>query len=290
METYFSKFPNITYNNVTCKDLSRRVKVQTDPLNSPQLYFAYDIENNLRSDQLAQYYYEDSYTDWMMYLTNGIIDPYYGWYKDQQDFDKFVEKKYGSIEQAIKKIYNYRVNWHLFDIEIPVSVYENNLPYEVRKYYKPNFGINTKVLSYKRRDEDWSTSTNQIVKFQITYNSGNAFTVGELVDIKTSVNTTSNNGVEVISSNSTHVTLKNISGNTSVNNFIVGESSSTNATITSVSYLANNISEVERVYWSAVTYYDYEQEKNEKNKSLFLLDRNVIFDVSEQVRLKLAEE
>ena len=48
METYFSKFPNITYNNVTCKDLSRRVKVQTDPLNSPQLYFAYDIENNLR--------------------------------------------------------------------------------------------------------------------------------------------------------------------------------------------------------------------------------------------------
>jgi hypothetical protein len=287
MEFYFAKFPNIIYNDLECKDISRRVKVTTDFVGQPTLFYPYVIETDIRADQLAQFHFEDSYGDWMLYLTNGIIDPYYGWYLDDNQFESLINEKYGSFENSVKRIKNYRMNWYNVDAEIPVNIYENVIPENHKKYYMPIFGQKTKILSYKRRDSDWYLSTNQIIKLDITYNSNNIFTVGELVDIKTGVNVNSNSGVEVISSNSSSVILKNITGDFSVNNFVIGETSQANATINDLTYLANNIAINERTFWEPVTFYDYEREKNEKNKNLYLLNADSYLDVAEDFRIKL---
>jgi hypothetical protein len=45
-----------------------------------------------------------------------------------------------------------------------------------------------------------------------------------------------------------------------------------NTVFTAVTAVSNNISEGELVYWTPVTYYDYEYSKNEYNKSIRVLD------------------
>lgn len=284
MNLYFNKFPQIYYSNTLVTDISRRVKISTQTRNLPNLYYPYDIKNSVRSDQISDRYYSDPHMDWLILLTNGIVDPYYGWHLDEEQFNTFIEKKYGSIEAAKKKIIFYRMNWATVDLEIPASVYDNNLPENLKKYYTPIFGQGTKILSYKRREEDWTISTNQIVKLEINYNGNTQFSNNELVDIKTGVNATNDNGVEVVLANSSVVILHNVSGNVAVNNYVVGETSGANATITSVTYLANNLVANEKVFWSPVYYYEYEQEKNEANKHVLVIDNSYALQVAEQIR------
>lgn len=287
METYFSKFPTMIYNNIECKDLTRRVKSGVDMTTQPTLFYPYVLENDMRSDQLAEFHFDDSFGEWALFLTNGIIDPYYGWLLSEEQFNSLLIEKYGSVENSMKRIKNYRMNWYNIDTEITVAVYENVIPENLKKYYKPIFGQKTKILNYKRTEKDWVISTNQIIKVDINYSSNTNFSNGELVDIMSNGSTTNFNGVEVVSSNSSSIILKNITGNFAVNNYIVGETSGANAVITNVTYLANNIAENERTFWEPVYYYEYEREKNEKNKNLYLLNAESYLDVAEDLRIKL---
>ena len=197
-------------------------------------FYPYDLEYNLRSDLLSEYYFEDSDLDWLIYVSNQIIDPYYQWYLDDRQFEIFVDDKYGSSETAKKKIKHYMNNWATDDTEITTSYYETNLAGILRKYWTPVFSPAGKILSYKRKEENILMNTNQILKYTIQANNTNyAFANGELVDINLSTGTVGTG--EVISSNSTHVTIYNVAGNTSANathtKFIVGETSEANVKI-----------------------------------------------------------
>jgi len=291
MENYFNKFPNTIYNDKECVDITRRVSIGDNQTRKTNLFYSYDIQNNLRIDQVAQYYYNDPTYDWLIMLQNGIIDPYYGWYLSEQDFDSYIIEKYGSYETSIKKIKHYQLDWADGDEEITSSFYENNLPYENRKYFIPIYGVNTKVVSYERRKEDWIINTNKIIKLNVNnYTNGNTFTVGELVDIKSNLNNQTSNGTgEVITSNSSAVIIKNISGYTTNNYYIVGETSNTSAIFSTANTIVENISNSEFVYWTAVTYYEYEKQKNEANKTIRLIDTNYSLQIAEDLRTKLLE-
>jgi hypothetical protein len=54
--------------------------------------------------------------------------------------------------------------------------------------------------------------------------------------------------------------------------YVYGTESGVNTVFTAVTAVSNNISEGELVYWTPVTYYDYEYSKNEYNKSIRVLD------------------
>ena len=291
MENYFNKFPNTIYNDKECVDITRRVSIGNSQSRKTNLFYSYDIQNNLRADQVAQYYYNDPTYDWLIMLQNGIIDPYYGWYLSEQDFDSYIIEKYGSYETSIKKIKHYQLDWAAGDEEITSSFYENNLPYENRKYFIPIYGVNTKIVSYERRKEDWIINTNKIIKLNVNnYTNGNTFTVGELVDIKSNLNNQTSNGTgEVITSNSTAIIIKNTSGYTTNNYYIVGETSNTSAIFSTANTIVENISNSEFVYWTAITYYEYEKQKNEANKTIRLIDTNYSLQIAEDLRIKLLE-
>jgi len=78
METYFTKFPNTVYNDVTCTDLTKRVSLSQKILRRKNVFYLYEIENSLRPDQVSEFYYTDPAYEWLIYLQNEIIDPYYG--------------------------------------------------------------------------------------------------------------------------------------------------------------------------------------------------------------------
>lgn len=288
MENYFNKFPTLYYNNLLCSDITRRVKIVDTYLRSPLTYYNYEIVNGDRPDVIANFIYNDPYLDWVINLTNETVDPYYEWPMEYNEFNNFIISKYGSVESAIKKTKFYRNAWYNDSTEITSNFYDNTLALNHKKYYTPNFGIGTKIISYTRKEEDWVVNTNKILRWNITYNTGNSFTEGEIVDLKYSANTVGT--AEVISSNSSSLTIQHVSGTVNSSIVAVGETSETNASFTSVLFEQENIPDSEFVYWERVSLYDYENELNEQKRNIKLLDSAYTLELAETLRTTLRQE
>jgi hypothetical protein len=294
-ERYFEKFPNIVYANTIAVDLTRRVKIIENEKTSPYIFYPYELQHQLRSDLLSEYYYEDSEMDWFIYLSNQIIDPYYEWYLGDLELEKLLIDKYGSVETSLRKVVFYRNNWYNDENEISVPFYNNNLNNTYRKYYSPVYGIKQNIVSYKRKEDNTLTNTNRILQYTIsTNNASNAFTVGELVDIKaTGTDATIGTG-EVETSNTLMLRVKNVSDNTSANvthmKDIVGETSGANVTANAVVTYFENITTDEGVFWDAVTYYDWEVERNEDKKNMKLIGDTLAPIVVNEFTSKLRQD
>jgi len=280
VQPYFENFPNMYYNGVLCKDLTRRVNITEGDISSPFLFYPYEIQGELRQDHLAEYYYKDPYTDWLVLLSNQIVDPYFGWYNTNETFNVAVEQLYGSIENAQKKIAFYRNNWSGDETELTPSFYNNILDKDLRKYYQPTFGAGLNIVSYKRKPDDTTMNTNKILQYTISANNGTiALENGELVDLKQTGQDTTIGVGEVETSNSTIVRIKNISGTTTANSSyvldIVGETSGANVSANAVVTYFENITDAEAVYWEPIYQYDLMIEENEQRKNLKLIGDGV---------------
>ena len=276
---YFASFPTITYANTNVVDITRRVKVVDKSKKSPYAFYPYDITNHLRGDQVAEFYYDNAYLDWLIYISNEIVDPYYDWYVRDDQLDELIRTKYGSTETSKRKIKYFMNNWFEHaDDQISTSYYENTIDQNLKKYYDPYWSENGKILYYVRRRIDHTHNTNKLIDYDITYVSGNSFTSGELVDIWYTANSLGTG--EVVFSNSSSLRIKSVQGNTfansTTNTFIVGETSSTNATASLSNTMIENITDEENVYWTPVYYYDFEVMKNEANRTINLVDNQIV--------------
>jgi hypothetical protein len=183
-ERYFIKFPKIEYANATCVDITKRPVLSDKLTLNPSVFEKYTIKYNTRPDIVAENFYEDSMYDWLIYLNNGIVDPYYGWTLDDYDFEQFIVKKYGSVAEAMKRIYLYKLNWADTDAEITPSYYNTNLPDGLKRYYTPRFGQDSKIVSYIRKSDNTATNTNKLIQFDVSFETGNTFYLNEILNGK----------------------------------------------------------------------------------------------------------
>lgn len=303
----FENLPNFYYSNTLCKDITRRAKFIDDKERPSFLLLEYDLEHSLRADQVSEYYYNNSELDWLIYMTNDIIDPYYEWHLNDLDFEEMLIHKYGSVANAMKKVKFYINNWYDNQTEIEASFYDNNLPLNWKKYYVPSVWKSSKSvitnkkkvesavytnspITYKRKEIDVIMNTNRILELTVhSNNSTKGLVVGELVDFLDDNGSSVSVGAgEVLVANSTIIRVMNVSGNTSANNtnrkIVVGESSNANITISNSAIAVKtlvvnsvvtttkfeNIPLDEEVFWSPVTCFDYENIQNEKRKTLHI--------------------
>lgn len=248
----------------------------------------------MRPDVLADAYYQDAELDWMIYLSNQIIDPYYNWYLNEEELQSYILDKYGDVDYPKQKIKFYRNNWPADDTELTPSFYNNTLVYDQKQYYGPIYGQGARIVAYRRKQEDWTTNTNKIFQYTVTYTTGNAYSEGELVDIRPGdIHAPNDGGAEVIFSNSSSLIVKNISGNTIANNdwtkVIVGGNTGTVTTSNLYKVLQENITNATANFWTSVSFYDWEVEKNEAKKHVYLLNPGAVTDTSNQIRAKLNE-
>mgnify|MGYP001600190963 CR=1 FL=1 len=89
MDKYFEKFPVISYANTAARDITRRTAILSSIYSNPTLYYPYQIEQFERPDNISDRYYNDQYMDWILYMTNKIVDLYYDWYMDDNTFNNF---------------------------------------------------------------------------------------------------------------------------------------------------------------------------------------------------------
>jgi hypothetical protein len=316
-EKYFQKFPIIRYNGVPVVDITKRAAVRSAAFKNPLLYYPYDLTNGERPDIVADKFYKDEYMAWIVYLANGVIDPYYDWVMDEQTFSDFITKKYGSIEESQRRIMAYRSNWHTDQRKISTVQY-NSLP-DIQKvsilgnvvidtaarYYQPVLGAAGAIDSYERKKCFEVLATNRVVRYGVSGNT--TFTMNETVTVALAYKDGSNNHTystsgrgQVAFSNSSIVVVQHTSGITDTppsgrtfdlsvsNNYVSGHSSGANSTVTSVTTEAINIYDAEAIYWEPVTAYDFEVEKNMRNKTIRLMDPGYAQQAADELTKTLA--
>lgn len=285
---YFENFPTITYSNTNVVDITKRVRVGDSSKKSPYVFHPYDITFHLRSDQVAEYYYNNSFLDWLIYISNEVTDPFYDWYVRDDQLDNLIFMKYGSVETVKRKVKFYVNNWFEHaEEQISKDRYSNTIARELKKYYDPNYSEDGKIMSYKRTRVDYTMNTNRVIDYKISnWNFGNTFESGELVKIWQSGEQVG--AAEVVFSNSSILRIQSVSGNTfantTTNTFIVGEVSKANVSLSQSNTMMENITEEEGVYWSPMSIYEWEVMRNEQRRTIRLLEPSVVpFVLSETI-------
>jgi hypothetical protein len=204
---------------------------------------------------------------------------------DQTTFNDFVSKKYGSYVNSISKVKYYRNNWYLDRTVITTDQY-SSLDSEQKQYYDKITMDNEIIVNsneYVRKPIDWIIQTNGIAVYSVA--NGSSFISDEIVDVY--LNNVKSGGGQIASSSNTNVTLKHlfntISANITSTCYLSGRESGANTTFTTTPNVISNISDSVVSYWAPVTYYEYENEINEKNRNIRILDRNYSQAVSNQL-------
>ena len=91
---YFDKLPEIRYNNVLVRDITRRVNFLKQTIENPYVYLPYTIKEGERAEDIAFYYYGNPNYAWLVYLANNIVDPYNEWPLDEETFNRYIIDKY----------------------------------------------------------------------------------------------------------------------------------------------------------------------------------------------------
>jgi hypothetical protein len=108
MPFYFRNFPFVSYDidgdgiSQVVQNPLVRFKIVEKLQNSKFLYQEYIIEEESASEISFKFYGNET-LDWVIYVTNNIIDPKYDWPLDYRDFNNFIIKKYGSVENASRQ-------------------------------------------------------------------------------------------------------------------------------------------------------------------------------------------
>jgi len=106
MSNYFSKVPDFEYvsrlpdakisDYITVKNLFKRGKLREDIFQDLTLFTKYKIKGNDRPDNVAFDFYKDSKLDWLVLISNNIVNIQTEWPLLQNEFDRYILDKYGS--------------------------------------------------------------------------------------------------------------------------------------------------------------------------------------------------
>ena len=117
MALYFRNIPNFEYVNrlpeshnsseyLEVKNLFKRGKIRDDIFKDVTYFTKYSIQGDDRPDNVAFQVYQDSKLDWVVLLSNNIINIQDEWPLTQQSFENYLLNKYEN-QQNIHGIHHY---------------------------------------------------------------------------------------------------------------------------------------------------------------------------------------
>lgn len=264
---FFKNMPTVQYANNIARNLLTRVQIDESVRQQLSAFYPYEMPDHKRGDVLAFQYYDDPYMDWLVYLSNGVVDPYYDQYLSYNQLSKHITKKYGSVYNARSKIKHYEINWADQTVEKTPAEWAA-LPTNHKKYWAPLLDEFDNIAYYVRKELEATKRTNKLIAIAVDDPSG--YTLDENVEQTTGSVVDARGNVDY--ANTTHIVLKHITGSFANNVAVTGVESGHSQTSEGVVVLSDDIPDDEFVYWSAVTYFDYEDSLNEQRKSIRLLN------------------
>lgn len=291
MGKYFDKFPLVSYSNNVVKNIIARVDFTTQIRNDINASFDYVLADNVqRPDLISHVYYNTPFYDWVIYLNNKIVDPYYDYYSSEQDMQKVIISKYGSVDAATKKIVHYRNNWAIDDSTIDIAVYDS-LSGKLKKYYKPNINFNNQIMDYSRLQEDWIRTTNKIV--QLTFAAGVVDNYN-IDDTITQSSTDATGTIKYIDSTNNILTVQHVTGGFETSDVLLDINPGPTEEYLDADgeyktrYLWQTIDDDEAGFWEAVSAYDYELEQNVLKRYINIIKTEYLSDIDKLLQNQMA--
>ena len=110
MSHYFRSVPEFDYVSrttdrniseyITVKNFFKRAKLREDILENLAYFTKYNITGDDRPDNIANEVYGDSKLDWLVLLSNNIMNVQTEWPITQKTFDNFLLTKYGTNDKV----------------------------------------------------------------------------------------------------------------------------------------------------------------------------------------------
>ena len=107
---YFNYIPDFNYvdrnpnaklgDQVKVKNLFRRIKLREDIFQDSTVFEKYQIRGDDRPDNVANQFYGRPDYDWIVLVSNNIVNIQTEWPMPQNTFDSFILNKYGTYQNA----------------------------------------------------------------------------------------------------------------------------------------------------------------------------------------------
>lgn len=103
---FFSIIPNISYDEkpisypfsesafITAKNFFRRYKISDDVFSQAVIFKKYSIEDGMTPDRLAMDAYGDPFLDWVILLTNNMVNAQYDWPRSNYEMYRILEQEF----------------------------------------------------------------------------------------------------------------------------------------------------------------------------------------------------
>ncbi len=116
---YFRQLPNFEFisqqpddegvfnSYIPVKNLFRRVRIREDIFSNLIYFTNYQVKGDERPDQIAHKIYGDESLDWIVLISNNILNLRDEWPLSQKGFDRFLLEKYGTYDN-LYAVRNYR--------------------------------------------------------------------------------------------------------------------------------------------------------------------------------------
>lgn len=118
---YFKNIPNIEYDTkpisypfsssdyVVAKNFFRRYQINPDVFSYAVFFKQYAVAEGERIETLAEKAYGDPFLDWIIILTNNIINPLFDWPMSQDSLRKYCEATYEDPYSQIDHYETYEI-------------------------------------------------------------------------------------------------------------------------------------------------------------------------------------
>lgn len=109
----FNRIENILYDNMVdggtkkLKNIFNRVSIVDTFAEDPTAYYEYIVKDGETPEILADLYYDDTRYYWVILEVNKITSVYDEWPLASHEFQRMIQKRYGSVQDAYNDIRYY---------------------------------------------------------------------------------------------------------------------------------------------------------------------------------------
>ncbi|NBW34592.1 MAG: hypothetical protein EBR30_06135 [Cytophagia bacterium] len=207
MASYFRQVPNFDYVSrnpgekyiseyIPVKNLFKRGKLREDIFGNLQFFEKYQIIGDERPDNVAAKFYDDETLDWIVLLSNNILNIQSEWPMSQRTFDKVMLDRYGSYDN----LYNGAHHYETEEIKNSLGIMVLNGGIHISPSWKTNGNfietINSKITAISATPDGGITPSKTVGVFMLDNIPAN---VGDQVLIE-GVSEIEYNGKHVITS------------------------------------------------------------------------------------------
>lgn len=126
----WNQYPKVDYNGRKIVDISRGFVIQELIKKMSLLYYDYEIEGWKSPEDIAYDVYGSVNDAWLIFVTNGIIDPYYDWLLSDTELVAYCKNKYGI--DSVYNTHHYELDGVILPTQESGAIEVTNYDYEMR--------------------------------------------------------------------------------------------------------------------------------------------------------------